>query len=44
MGYKGGDPHEENIFYKEFERLKIITMEQKTKEKLAIADICGSLV
>lgn len=40
MGYKGIDPQEENAFYKEFERLKEVTMEQKTRETLTMADIC----
>lgn len=40
MGFEGGDAQEESDFRRELDRLKEISMEQKTKEKLAIADIC----
>lgn len=40
MGYKGGDPEEENDFRNEFDRLMEITNEQTTKKKFSIGDIC----
>lgn len=40
MGYESRDPQERKAFYKEFQRLKEITMEQMTTEDFTIADIC----
>lgn len=40
MGYEKGDPQEREAFYKEFQRLKEVTMEQRTTEDLTIADLC----
>lgn len=39
-GYKGKSKQEEDAFYKEFERLKLIANERSSEEKLQASDFC----
>lgn len=42
-GYKGANPEEINAFNAEFERLKSVTYEHKTDQKLQIKDFSQKL-